>query len=94
MEEMDVGVGDQNNMFGYASEEVEELYALDTLRVTLTDVRKGGELWWLRPDGKTQVANEYKAKVDVPRRRNLHTVRRASQGHLLRVGKGRGERRR
>ena len=26
---------------------------------TVTDVRKSGELWWLRPDGKTQVTIEY-----------------------------------
>merc|ERR1712031_119469 len=30
----------------------------------LTDVRKSGELWWLRPDGKTQVTIEYKQKED------------------------------
>merc|ERR1712113_155133 len=30
----------------------------------LTDVRKSGELWWLRPDGKTQVSIEYKQNVD------------------------------
>merc|ERR1719456_1121769 len=31
---------------------------------TLTDVRKDGSLWWLRPDGKTQVTIEYKQKED------------------------------
>merc|ERR1712014_521465 len=30
----------------------------------LTDVRKNGELWWLRPDGKTQVTIQYKQKAD------------------------------
>merc|ERR1712023_410013 len=30
----------------------------------LTDVRKDGTLWWLRPDGKTQVTIEYKQKTD------------------------------
>merc|ERR1711920_384679 len=30
----------------------------------LTDVRKDGSLWWLRPDGKTQVTIEYKQKAD------------------------------
>merc|ERR1719161_53376 len=30
----------------------------------LTDVRKDGSLWWLRPDGKTQVTIEYKQNVD------------------------------
>merc|ERR1712130_1048539 len=30
----------------------------------LTDVRKSGELWWLRPDGKTQVTIQYLQKAD------------------------------
>jgi len=30
----------------------------------LTDVRKDGSLWWLRPDGKTQVTIEYKQNED------------------------------
>merc|ERR1711879_975178 len=31
---------------------------------TLTDVRKSGELWWLRPDGKTQGTIEYRQNAD------------------------------
>jgi S-adenosylmethionine synthetase len=30
----------------------------------LTDVRKSGQLWWLRPDGKTQVTIKYTQKAD------------------------------
>ena len=30
----------------------------------LTDVRKSGLLWWLRPDGKTQVTIQYSQKAD------------------------------
>jgi len=41
----------------------------------LTDVRKSGDLWWLRPDGKTQVTIQYLQKADgsvEPQR--VHTV--------------------
>merc|ERR1712178_290934 len=63
-DEMDVGAGDQGIMFGYASDETEVCMPLTILIATrlgkkLTDVRKDGSLWWLRPDGKTQVTIEY-----------------------------------
>merc|ERR1712118_205518 len=63
-DEMDVGAGDQGIMFGYASDETEDCMPLTHLVATrlgkkLTDVRKNGLLWWLRPDGKTQVTIEY-----------------------------------
>merc|ERR1739848_570328 len=68
-EEMDVGAGDQGIMFGYASDETEVCVPLTILMATrlgkkLTDVRKDGSLWWLRPDGKTQVTVEYKQNSD------------------------------
>merc|ERR1712134_146861 len=68
-DEMDVGAGDQGIMFGYASDETEDCMPLTRsmatrLGKTLTDVRKSGELWWLRPDGKTQVTIQYKQKAD------------------------------
>merc|ERR1719313_1931076 len=68
-DEMDVGAGDQGIMFGYASDETEVCMPLTHLVATslgkkLTDVRKDGSLWWLRPDGKTQVTVEYKQKSD------------------------------
>merc|ERR1712070_1331378 len=68
-DEMDVGAGDQGIMFGYASDETEDCMPLTHLVATrlgkkLTDVRKSGDLWWLRPDGKTQVTIEYVEKAD------------------------------
>merc|ERR1711937_955024 len=68
-DDLDVGAGDQGIMFGYASDETEDAMPLTHLMATrlgktLTDVRKSGELWWLRPDGKTQVTIEYMQKSD------------------------------
>merc|ERR1719301_437467 len=68
-DEMDVGAGDQGIMFGYASDETEVCMPLTILIATrlgkkLTDVRKDGSLWWLRPDGKTQVTIEYQENLD------------------------------
>merc|ERR1711957_316762 len=68
-EDLDVGAGDQGIMFGYATDETEDCMPLThsiatRLGKTLTDVRKSGELWWLRPDGKTQVTIEYKQNAD------------------------------
>merc|ERR1712176_1078918 len=68
-DEMDVGAGDQGIMFGYASDETEDCMPLTHSVATklgkkLTDVRKSGKLWWLRPDGKTQVTIEYLQKAD------------------------------
>jgi S-adenosylmethionine synthetase len=68
-DEMDVGAGDQGIMFGYASDETKSTmplthYLATKLGKTLTDVRKSGQLWWLRPDGKTQVTIKYKQHSD------------------------------
>merc|ERR1711979_77186 len=68
-EDLDVGAGDQGIMFGYASDETADCMPLTHSMATrlgkkLTDVRKNGELWWLRPDGKTQVTIQYVQRKD------------------------------
>jgi S-adenosylmethionine synthetase len=69
------GAGDQGLMFGYATNETPELmpaplHFAHALTRRLSEVRRSGQINWLRPDGKSQVTIEY----DGEKVARIHTV--------------------
>jgi S-adenosylmethionine synthetase len=69
------GAGDQGMMFGYATDETPELMPATiqfahALTRRLAQVRKNGEVPWMRPDGKSQVTVEFEGDRPV----RVHTV--------------------
>ncbi len=69
------GAGDQGMMFGYASDETPSLmpatiHFAHALTQRLAEVRRSGELPWVRPDGKSQVTVEFEEGKPV----RVHTV--------------------
>uniref|UniRef100_A0A8C2R471 S-adenosylmethionine synthase n=1 Tax=Capra hircus TaxID=9925 RepID=A0A8C2R471_CAPHI len=77
--EEDVGAGDQGLMFGYATDETEECMPLTImlahrLNARMAELRRSGQLPWLRPDSKTQVTVQYRQDNGAVIPMRVHTI--------------------
>lgn len=75
----DIGAGDQGLMFGYATDETEECMPLTValshqLNAKMAELRRNGEMDYLRPDSKTQVTVEYKFDKGACIPLRVHTI--------------------
>lgn len=75
----DVGAGDQGLMFGYASDETEDLIPLTVdlahkLVSKIAELRRSGEFPWALPDGKSQVTAEYEFVNGAAIPKRVHTI--------------------
>jgi len=75
----DIGAGDQGHMFGYATNESDEMMPLTHVYATkliqrLSEVRNNGTVAWLRPDAKTRVTIEYRKEGGAVIPLRVHTV--------------------
>jgi len=75
----DIGAGDQGLMFGYATDETAECMPLTVqlshaLNAKMAELRRNGELDYLRPDSKTQVTVEYKFDKGACVPLRVHTI--------------------
>ncbi|KAG9511077.1 putative S-adenosylmethionine synthase 4, partial [Fragariocoptes setiger] len=81
---VEVGAGDQGQMFGYATDETPECMPLTALlshRLVqkLDELRHNGHMPWLRPDGKSQVIILYKTENGATVPQYVHSVTLSAQ---------------
>ncbi|RKP18324.1 methionine adenosyltransferase [Rozella allomycis CSF55] len=75
----DIGAGDQGIMFGYATDETEEMMPLTIIlahkiNMKLSEYRRNGTLPWVWPDCKSQVTIEYKNENGAMIPLRVHTI--------------------